>query len=117
MDIPPASFIRASQRLYRPATVVPDTAAWALRLSRADVDMTCRQAAILSIIAANSPTTGGDVARALGVTAPFTSRTVNKLCGLGLVTKTQNQTDRREWVLAIEPAGVALLGAGGAGEG
>jgi DNA-binding MarR family transcriptional regulator len=75
----------------------------------ADPNMTCRQAAILALVAAHPGHSNNAIARTLCVSAPVVSRAVDKLAVLGLLTRVIDDEDRRKVRLTVAAAGRRLL--------
>ena len=75
----------------------------------ADPNMTCRQAAILALVAAHSGQSNNVIARTLCVSAPVVSRAADRLALLGLLLRVQDDEDRRKVCLTITAAGRRLL--------
>jgi DNA-binding MarR family transcriptional regulator len=75
----------------------------------ADPNMTCRQAAILALVAAHPGHSNNAIARTLCVSAPVVSRAADKLAVLGLLTRVIDDEDRRKVRLTITAAGQRLL--------
>ncbi len=74
-----------------------------------DSDLTPSMGAVLATIARHGPLTPAEVADREGFRRPTASRVVAKLEGLGLVTRVSNPADGRSFVIAVAPAGAALL--------
>jgi DNA-binding MarR family transcriptional regulator len=75
----------------------------------ADPNMTCRQAAILALVAAHPGRSNNIIARTLCVSAPVITRAVDKLVALGLMTRITDDEDRRKVCLTVTAAGRRLL--------
>jgi DNA-binding MarR family transcriptional regulator len=75
----------------------------------ADPNMTCRQAAILALVAAHPGHSNNIIARTLCVSPPVVSRAVDKLVALGLMTRITDDEDRRKVCLTVTAAGRRLL--------
>lgn len=58
-------------------------------------DMTCRQAAIMLLVQDNPGLTVGAIAEALECTKPSVTRSIDKLVGLGILTRHTSIEDRR----------------------
>ena len=71
--------------------------------------VTMTQFRTLVVLDAHGRTNLNGVARELGVNASTALRTVDRLIAAGLVTRHENQEDRREVVLAATPAGRRLV--------
>ncbi len=74
-----------------------------------DPHMTCRQVAILLIMAQHPGYSVKHIARALGLSRPVITRASDKLVELDLVDRTTAIEDRREVALAPTRAGLRLL--------
>lgn len=71
--------------------------------------LTRSQFCFLKLIAANSDLQVGELARAIGVSAAATSKSLDKLERLGLVTRGTSSTDRRAILLSASDAGRTLV--------
>ena len=85
-----------------------------LRLARrlrrtADGGLTATQLSALATIESRGPLRLGDLAAAEGIAPPTVSRLVDHLEGAGLVRRQTDARDRRSFLVALTPAGVALL--------
>jgi DNA-binding MarR family transcriptional regulator len=74
-----------------------------------DAHMTCRQVAILAMMAAYPRCSVKHLAPALGLSKPVITRASDKLVDLGLVTRKTSPHDRRQVELAPTRAGMAML--------
>ncbi|MCP4902460.1 MAG: winged helix DNA-binding protein [bacterium] len=71
--------------------------------------LTRAQFCFLKLITLNADVQIGEVARCLGVTAAASSKTIDKLVMLGLVTRTPSTEDRRATMLKATDAGRRLV--------
>ena len=74
-----------------------------------DPNMTCRQAAILALVAARPGHSNNVIARTLLVPAPVVSRAVDKLVLLGMLTRVTADDDRRKTRLTATAAGRRVM--------
>lgn len=75
----------------------------------ADANMTCRQMAILALVAAHPGLSNGPIAGALKISRPVVTRAADRLTELGLLLRVQDDEDRRKVCLTITAAGRRLL--------
>jgi DNA-binding MarR family transcriptional regulator len=75
----------------------------------ADAHMTCRQMAILALVAEHPGQSNRPIATTLNISAPVVTRAADWLVGLGLITRVQDEEDRRRVRLTITAAGLRLL--------
>ncbi|TMD95916.1 MAG: MarR family transcriptional regulator [Chloroflexi bacterium] len=85
-----------------------------LRLARrlrrtADGGLTATQLSALATIESRGPLRLGDLAAAEGIAPPTVSRLVDHLEGAGLVRRQTDARDGRSFLVALTPAGMALL--------
>lgn len=73
------------------------------------VDLTMAQAKLLYVLMAGGELTLTDIASRLRVTASTTSGAVDHLVGLGLVTRAEDPTNRRQIRVSIAPQGIQAL--------
>lgn len=78
-----------------------------LRTQLGDARLSYPQFSALAVLMRDGPMTPGRLAEREAVQPPTMTRTVNCLVELGLVTKTDDPTDRRQVVVALTPAGEA----------
>jgi DNA-binding MarR family transcriptional regulator len=76
----------------------------------AALELSLPQTAVLFLMSKEGSTTAGEVARLTGRSPSATSRFLDQLVKLGLVTRTEDPQDRRQKRLHITPAGSALVG-------
>lgn len=88
--------------------IPPDARAF-IRASQPDANMTCRQIAILALVAEHPNESNKILARTLGLSAPVVTRTADKLVELGLMKRHTSIMDRRKVALVVTPAGTRLL--------
>ena len=74
-----------------------------------DANMTCRQMAILALVAEHPGLSNGPIADALGVSRPVITRAADRLVMLGLLLRMQDDEDRRKVCLTVTAAGKRLL--------
>jgi DNA-binding MarR family transcriptional regulator len=89
-------------------TIPPEAQAFILA-SQPDANMTCRQIAILALVAEYPGESNKILARTLGVSAPVVTRTADKLVELGLLKRRTSIMDRRLVELTATPAGARLV--------
>ena len=80
-----------------------------MRSERADTSLTLTQLAALATVERHGPLTPRELAAAERVQPPSMTRIAGSLEAEGLLTRTGHPTDGRQVLLAISPAGVALL--------
>jgi len=89
-------------------TIPPEALAF-IRASQPDANMTCRQIAILALVAEHPGESNKILARTLGLSAPVVTRTADKLVELGLMKRHIAVMDRRKVALTVTPAGARLV--------
>jgi DNA-binding MarR family transcriptional regulator len=90
--------------LYFPANAWPFVIA-----ADADANMTCRQMAILALVAEHPGLSNGPIAGALKISRPVITRAADKLVELGLLLRVQDNEDRRKVCMTVTAAGQRLL--------
>jgi DNA-binding MarR family transcriptional regulator len=75
----------------------------------ADANMTCRQMAILALVAAHPGLSNGPIAGAMKISRPVVTRAADRLTELGLLLRVQDDEDRRKVCLTVTAAGRRLL--------
>ena len=75
----------------------------------ADVNMTCRQMAILVLVAEHPGLSNRPLADMLGAAPPVITRAADKLVAMGLLLRMQDDEDRRKVRLTVTAAGQQLL--------
>ena len=80
-----------------------------MRSERADTSLTLTQIAALATLERRGALTPGELAAAERVTPPSMTRIAASLEAAGLATRTGHPSDGRQVLLAISPAGEALL--------
>ena len=80
-----------------------------MRSERADTSLTLTQLATLATLERRGPLSPRELAAAERVQPPSMTRIAASLEAAGLVTRTDHPTDGRQVLLAIAPAGAALL--------
>lgn len=93
-----------TETLTLPATVVPFR-----EMATIDANMTCRQIAVLLMIAAHPDNSVKQIAAALSLSKPVIVRACDKLLELGLITRSTLRADRRQVELNVTKAGVRAL--------
>ena len=78
-------------------------------MARVDANMTCRQIAVLLMIAAHPGHSVKQLAAALALTKPVITRANDKLVELGLITRSTLRADRRQVELRVTTAGKLAL--------
>jgi DNA-binding MarR family transcriptional regulator len=74
-----------------------------------DANMTCRQMAILALVAENPGLSNRPIADALDIQPPVVTRAADRLVMLGLLLRMQDDEDRRKVCLTVTAAGQQLL--------
>jgi hypothetical protein len=74
-----------------------------------DANMTCRQMAILTLVAENPGLSNRPIADALNIQPPVVTRAADKLVEMGLLLRMQDDEDRRKVRLTVAAAGRRLL--------
>jgi DNA-binding MarR family transcriptional regulator len=74
-----------------------------------DANMTCRQMAILALVAEHPGVSNGPIADALKISRPVVTRAADRLVMLGLLLRMQDDEDRRKVCLTVTAAGQQLL--------
>lgn len=77
--------------------------------ARAERDMTCRQVAILALVAEHPNESNKAIAASLDLPKPVVTRTADKLIELGLLKRRASIMDRRKVEMTVTPAGTRLL--------
>ena len=80
-----------------------------MRAERADTSLSISQIAALATVERHGPLTPSELAGHEKVQPPSMTRLVASLEAAGLVTRTPHPSDGRQVLLAISPAGAALL--------
>jgi DNA-binding MarR family transcriptional regulator len=75
----------------------------------ADANMTCRQMAILALVAEHPGLSNGPIAGALKISPAVITRAADKLTELGLLLRVQDDEDRRKVCMTVTAAGQRLL--------
>lgn len=88
---------------------IPPAAQAFILASQPDANMTCRQIAILALVAKHPNESNKILARTLGLSAPVVTRTADKLVELGLMKRHISIMDRRKVALVVTSAGAQLL--------
>jgi len=88
---------------------IPPAAQAFILAAQPDPNMTCRQIAVLALVAEYSGESNKSIAETLGLPAPVVSRAVDKLIELGLLKRRVSIMDRRKVELTITPAGARLV--------
>jgi DNA-binding MarR family transcriptional regulator len=74
-----------------------------------DANMTCRQMAILALVAEHPGLSNGPIAGALKISRPVITRAADKLVELGLLLRVQDDEDRRKVCMTVTASGRRLL--------
>ena len=74
-----------------------------------DANMTCRQMAILAVVAENPGVSNAPIANELEISRPVITRAADKLVELGLLLRVQDNEDRRKVCMTVTAAGKRLL--------
>jgi DNA-binding MarR family transcriptional regulator len=74
-----------------------------------DANMTCRQMAILALVAEHPGLSNGPIAGALKISRPVVTRAADRLTELGLLLRVQDDEDRRKVCMTVTAAGRRLL--------
>src|SRR4051794_27615112 len=85
------------------------TAAVAHSLAAVDADVSMPQLRVLVMISSRGPMNLSSVAEGLGVNASNASRTCDRLVGLGLLGRREDERDRRHLVLSMTRSGEQLV--------
>ena len=80
-----------------------------MRAERADTSLSLSQLAALATVERHGPLTPGELAAQEKVQPPSMTRLAASLEAAGLVTRTAHPSDGRQALLAVTPAGAALL--------
>jgi len=89
-------------------TIPPEAQAFILA-SRPDSNMTCRQVAILALVAEYPGKSNNIIAETLGLPKPVVTRSADKLIELGLLRRRTSVMDRRKVEMTVTPAGARLV--------
>ncbi len=81
-----------------------------LRTERVDTSLSLSQLSALATLDRHGPLTPGELAAHERVQPPSVTRLAGALETAGLVTRAEHPSDRRQVLLALSPAGSALLG-------
>ncbi|MEY5100372.1 MAG: hypothetical protein RJA36_3091 [Pseudomonadota bacterium] len=96
--------MQTTETLSLPAAATPFT-----EMAAIDANMTCRQIAVLLMIAAHPGNSVRQLAATLDLAKPVVTRANDKLVELGLITRTTSKTDRREVELTVTKLGRLML--------
>jgi DNA-binding MarR family transcriptional regulator len=80
-----------------------------LRSERSSEGLTVSQLSVLGILGRKGPLSPSQLANAERVQPPSMTRIVGALQDMGLVERRAHETDRRQFVIELSPAGRALL--------
>ena len=80
-----------------------------LRAEKSDADLSDGQYSVLAFLDRLGPRTPGEIAAHERVQPPSMTRTVAALAELGLVTRTEHPTDRRQVLVALTASGAATV--------
>lgn len=95
---------RADDTLY-----VPSSAHGYIIGAKVHPNMTCRQMAILAMMAAHPGVSVRHIAKALNVPKPVVTRASDKLLEIGLIYRSTSPLDRRQVELSASKSGFKLL--------
>ena len=99
---------RAQEALTAVRRILRATELNARHMTRA-TGMTATQLLVLHILRDNSEVTAGELAGRLGITQATTTNLLHKLADRGLVARRRGESDRRQVLLKLTPAGHAAL--------
>ncbi|HET6876963.1 MAG TPA: MarR family transcriptional regulator [Jatrophihabitans sp.] len=80
-----------------------------VRNQRVDMSVTLTQLSAMATLSKYGPMSAGELAGFERVQPPSMTKVLANLEERGLVQRTQHPTDRRQVIIAITPAGIALL--------
>ena len=89
--------------------IIPPAAQAFILAAQPDANMTCRQIAVLALVAEYPGESNKAIAETLGLPAPVVSRTADKLIELGLMERYVSTVDRRKVELTVTFAGARLV--------
>jgi DNA-binding MarR family transcriptional regulator len=107
--VPPSSNSTSDTALASALRLAVMRLARRMRSERADTSLTLTQLATLATLERRGPLTPRELAAAERVQPPSMTRIAASLEAAGLVTRTDHPTDGRQVLLALAPAGAALL--------
>jgi DNA-binding MarR family transcriptional regulator len=107
--VPPSSSSTSDTALASALRLAVMRLARRMRSERADTSLTLTQLATLATLERRGPLTPRELAAAERVQPPSMTRIAASLEAAGLVTRTDHPTDGRQVLLALAPAGAALL--------
>ena len=84
-------------------------AARRLRAETSDADLSDSQYSVLALLERDGPRTPGEIAAYERVQPPSMTRTLAALLVLGLVTRTEHPSDRRQVLVSVTDAGAATV--------
>jgi DNA-binding MarR family transcriptional regulator len=84
-------------------------AARRLRAEKSDADLSDSQYSVLAMLERNGPSTPREIAAHERVQPPSMTRTLTALLELGLVTRTEHPSDRRQVLIAITEPGARTV--------
>ena len=88
---------------------IPPAARAFIMAGDTDANMTCRQMAILALVAEHPGLSNGPIAGAMKISRPVVTRAADRLTELGLLLRVQDDEDRRKVCLTVTAAGRRLL--------
>jgi DNA-binding MarR family transcriptional regulator len=80
-----------------------------LRAEKSDADLSDGQYSVLALLEREGPSTPREIAAHERVQPPSMTRTLTALLELGLVTRTEHPSDRRQVLIAVTDAGAATV--------
>ncbi len=80
-----------------------------LRAEKSDADLSDSQLSVLALLERAGPSTPREIAAHERVQPPSMTRTLTALLELGLVTRTEHPSDRRQVLIAITEAGATTV--------
>jgi DNA-binding MarR family transcriptional regulator len=100
--------VKGQHNMTDTLTIPPEAQAFILA-SQPDANMTCRQIAILALVAEYPGESNKIIAETLGVPKPVVTRSADKLIELGLLKRRVSMMDRRKVEMTVTPAGARLV--------
>lgn len=98
------------QRLYPQVYVACHTRH--VRAKSSSARLSANDASLLAHLDEHTPTRPGELARHLGIGGPTLSPVLERLAGLGYLSRQRSATDRRHLELRLTPAGAKAIGQG-----
>jgi len=88
---------------------IPPAAQAFILAAQPDSNMTCRQIAVLALVAEYPGESNKAIAETLNLPKPVVTRTADKLIELGLLKRRASIMDRRKVEMTVTPAGARLV--------